>query len=76
MKFQMTEPGQNAGIALAEDIIGYIFKYGVPKKIIFRNLVTGSVLVDICEICGIYMDVNRNLEVIDNFLLEFRRFKG
>lgn len=76
LKFQMTQPDEDAGVALAGDIIGYIFDYGAPRKIIVRSRIVGSIIDDICEICKIQIEMHRNLEVTDNFLYEFKMFKS
>lgn len=72
---QVIEGDEEAPVALAGAIIGFILEYGAPKKIIIKNHLVASVIADICEKCNIEIVKRRSLATIDNFLNEFKRFQ-
>lgn len=76
LKFQMIQPDEDAGVELVGDIIGYIFEYGAPSKIMVRSHIVATIIEDICEICKIKVERHRNLDVTDNFLYEFKMLQA
>lgn len=71
--YDMVNPGENISHLLADALLSFILQYGIPKRIIFRNRITAAVLNHICEICGIFMEMNPKLKAIDEFLEEFQK---
>lgn len=50
---KLQEPGEDAIVALAEEMIGFIFQYGAPKEVRVSNILVEAGLEQICQTCGI-----------------------
>jgi hypothetical protein len=74
IKCEMTEPGIDPIMALAEEIIGLIFAYGAPKEIRVSNVVVAAGLGQICDVCKIKLRSDKRLKVLDDFKMGMKRF--
>lgn len=70
----MNKPNEDAMVRLAESVIGFIFKAGVPKEIKVSNVIVEAVLEQICKICKINLRRVKHLKRIDEFWMMMRRY--
>lgn len=73
---KLQEPGEDAIVALAEEMIGFIFQYGAPKEVRVSNILVEAGLEQICQTCGIKLRRVRTLRAIEEFREEMGRFYG
>lgn len=74
LKCELQEPEEDPVVALAEEIIGFIFAYGAPKEIRVSNILVEAGLEQICEVCGIKLRRVKRLKGLDNFKYEMKQF--
>lgn len=74
ISFKMSEPDENPMRLLAEMVIGFIFKYGVPKEIRVSNMIIEAGLVQICDVSGIKLRRVKRLQGLDSFKQGMYRF--
>lgn len=75
LKCRMRDPGEDMVIALAEEMVEFIFRFGVPKELRVSNVIVQAGLMQMCETCGIELCRVEKLEAIDNFMTEMERFR-
>lgn len=71
----MNEPNEDAMVGLAESVIGFIFKVGVPKEIRVSNVIVEAALEQICEICAIKLRRVKHLKGIDEFWMTMKQYQ-
>lgn len=74
LKYEMTEPEEDAMVALAKEIIGFIFEYGAPKEIRVTNIIVEAGLEQICDVCDIKLRRVKRLKGLDSFRRGLQRF--
>ena len=74
LKADMTGPEEDAGMALAEAVVGFTLTYGAPKEIRVRNVVIEAVLAHLCREAGIRLRRVKRLQAVDDFLQEMKKF--
>lgn len=72
--FEMSEPDDDPMVMLAETVIDFIFRCGVPKEIRISNVIVEAGLEQICNVCGIKMRRVKRLNALDSFKREMYRF--
>ena len=75
LKFEMTEPEDDAVALLAEIIIAFILEYGSPKEIRVSNVIVESGLRQICDVCKIKLRRVKQLRGLETFVQEMKRFR-
>ena len=75
ISYNMNEPNEDAMVGLAESVIGFIFKAGVPKEIRVPNVIVEAALEQICEICKIKLRRVKHLKGIDEFWMTMKRYR-
>ena len=75
LKADMTEPDQDINVIMAENIVGFILKYGAPKEIRVSNVIVESVLDQICKLAGIKLRRVKKLSIVNGFVDGMRRFR-
>ena len=75
LKFEMTEPEDDAVALLAEIIIAFILEYGSPKEIRVSNVIVESGLRQICDVCKIKLRRVKQLGGLETFVQEMKRFR-
>lgn len=71
----MNEPDEDATVGLAEALVGFILKAGVPKEIRVSNVIVEAALEQICEICKIKLKRVKRLKEIDGFWMAMKQFQ-
>jgi len=71
---EMSEPGEEAMVKLAESLVGFILKAGAPKEVRVSNIIVEAAVEQICETCKIKLRRVKHLKAIDEFWTEMRRF--
>lgn len=74
IKFEMTEPGDDAVILLAEIVTGFILQYGAPAEIRVSNVIVESALRQICEVCKIKLRRVKRIAGLETFMQEMKEF--
>ena len=64
---EMQGPDEDAIVSLAEEIIGFIFKFGAPKKIRVSNVLVDAGLEQLCDVCKIKLRRVKSLKGITSF---------
>lgn len=75
LKCELQEPDNDAAVSLAEELIGFIFQYGVPKEIRVSNILVEAGLEQMCQVCGIKLRRVKKLAVIEEFREGMKRFR-
>lgn len=71
---EMNGPEEDSFVSLADSLIDFIYKYGVPREIRVANVIVEAALEQICEICGIKLKRVKRLQAMSDFLNSMRRF--
>ena len=74
LKAEMAGPEKDAGVTLAEALIGFIFHFGAPKEIRVGNVIIEATLEQICRESGIRLRRVKKLKAIEEFRQEMQRF--
>ena len=74
LKFEMTEPDDDAAEVLAETVIDFILEYGSPKEIRVSNVIVESSLKQICDVCEIKLRRVNRLNELEMFVQEMKKF--
>ena len=74
LKADMTGPEEDAGMALAEAVVGNSEIARAPKEIRVRNVVIEAVLAHLCREAGIRLRRVKRLQAVDDFLQEMKKF--
>ena len=75
ISFEMNEPEDDCLVTLANCLIDFIFKYGLPREIRVSNVIVEATLEQICEICRIKLRKVKTLHAMDIFLNSMRKFR-
>lgn len=75
ISFEMTEPGDDSMVMLAETVINFIFQHGAPKEIRVANVIVEAGLEQICDVCGIKLRRVKRLRGLDSFMQNMGRFR-
>lgn len=73
LHFEMSEPEEDPIVTLAETVIGFIFKFGIPKEIRVSNIIVEAGLEQLCEVCGITLCRVKRLKGLDSFKRSMNR---
>ena len=68
LNMEMTGPGEDGGMKLAQMVASFILSNGAPKEIHISNVLAGTVLEEICELCGTQLVLQESLKSIDDFM--------
>ncbi len=74
IRCELQEPGDDVIVAMAEELIGFISHYGVPKEVRVSNILVEAGLEQICQVCGIKLRRMKRLKAIEEFKKEMERF--
>ncbi len=74
LKCEIQEPQKDPIAALAEELVGFIFRFGAPKEVRVSNIIVEAGLEQICQTCGIQLRRVKRLEAIDEFIRDMGRF--
>lgn len=74
LKCEMQKPEEDAMVAMAEEIVGFILTCGAPKEIRVSNILLEAVLEQICDVCGIKLRRVKRLKAVQGFLRGMREF--
>ena len=72
LHFEMNEPGEDVIASMAEELLGFIFEYGAPKKIRVTNVILEAGVEQICKTCGTKLRRVKRLPGIGEFLEEMK----
>lgn len=75
VNFCMSQPEDVPIISLAEMVVDFIVRYGLPKEIRVSNMVVEAGLAQLCQVCGIKLHRVKRLPVIDSFRRSMERFR-
>ncbi len=75
ISFEMNEPEDDCLVTLANCLIDFIFKYGLPREIRVSNVIVEATLEQICEICRIKLRKVKTLHAMDDFINSMRKFR-
>ena len=68
LNMEMTGPGEDGGMKLAQMVASFILSNGAPREIHISNVLAGTVLEEICELCGTQLVLQESLKSIDDFM--------
>lgn len=71
----MNRPDEDPMMGLAEAVIGFIFKAGVPKEVRVSNIIVEAASEQICETCKIKLRRVKQLKGIDEFCMSMSRYQ-
>ena len=74
LKYDLTEPEDDAMVMLVEEIIGFILQYGAPKEIRVSNILIEASLEQLCEVCKIKLRRVKRLNALDDFIRGMKQF--
>lgn len=74
IKYKVQEPDNDSIVSLANELIDFIFNYGVPKEVRVSNILVEAGLKQICSVCGIKLRRVKKLKAIDQFKKEMIEF--
>lgn len=72
LHFGMNEPGEDVIASMEEELLGFIFEYGAPKKIRVTNVILEAGVEQICKTCGTKLRRVKRLPGIGEFLEEMK----
>lgn len=75
INFKLSEPEEDPRISLVEMILGFIFRYGIPKEIRVSNVIVHAALAYVCDVCKIQLREVKNLQCLDDFRQSMSRFR-
>ena len=74
IKADMVQPEEDAFVALAENVIGFILTYGAPKEIRVSNILVEAVLEQICQVTKTKLRRVKKLPILTDFMENAKQF--